>query len=110
MEAKGMSLKTETAVIEVAGVNWASSKSVADAVLSRLPGVLSVDTNPVAQTANVTFDTERTSIADLTSWVRDCGYHCAGRSVPDHICDPLAEATTQATHHADHPGLLKFSA
>jgi Cu2+-exporting ATPase len=99
-----MSLKTETAVIEVAGVNWASSKSVADAVLSRLPGVLSVETNPVAQTANVTFDTERTSISDITSWVRDCGYHCAGRSVPDHICDPLADATTQATHHADQPG------
>jgi Cu2+-exporting ATPase len=26
----------------------------------------------------------------LRDWVRDCGYHCAGQSVPDHICDPMA--------------------
>ena len=24
--------------------------------------------------------------------VRDCGYHCAGQSVPAHICDPMAES------------------
>ena len=86
-----MSDRTETAVMEVAGVHWASSKSVAEATLSRRPGVLSVEANPVSQTANVTFDPAKTSIADLTSWVRDCGYHCSGRSVPDHICDPMHE-------------------
>ena len=43
-----------TAIIEVSGVQWASSKNVAEAMLSRRPGVLSVDANPVAQTANQT--------------------------------------------------------
>ncbi|MBA3264162.1 MAG: hypothetical protein H0T69_17180, partial [Thermoleophilaceae bacterium] len=32
-----------------------------------------------------------TSIADLRPWVEDRGYHCAGRSVPGHICDPMME-------------------
>ena len=27
--------------------------------------------------------------ADLQEWVRDCGFHCAGQSVPAHICDPI---------------------
>ncbi|MDT2006278.1 hypothetical protein FXW78_19180 [Rhodococcus opacus] len=27
------------------------------------------------------------SVADLTGWLRNCGFHCAGRSVPDHVCD-----------------------
>ena len=80
-----------TVVLEVSGVQWASSKNVAEAVLSRRPGVLDVEANPVAQTATVTYDPERTSVVELAGWVRDCGYHCAGQSVPEHICDPLAE-------------------
>src|SRR5215207_5555398 len=80
-----------TAVLEVSGVNWASSKTVAESMLSRRPGVLSVDANPVAQTATVTYDPARTSVRQLRDWVRDCGYHCAGQSVPHHVCDPLAE-------------------
>lgn len=78
-----------TAVLEVSGVQWATSKNVAEAVLSRRPGVLSVDANPVAQTATVTYDPDRTDLAELRGWVRDCGFHCAGQSVPRHLCDPM---------------------
>ena len=96
-----------TVVLEVSGVAWASTKSVAEAMLSRGPGVLSVLANPVAQIATVTFDPSRTSVAQLTQWVRDCGFHCAGQSVPDHVCDPQAEPTSPAlraasTDHEDH--------
>ena len=80
--AISMSAQVQTAVMEVQGVNWASSKAAAESVLSRRPGVLNVEANPVAQTASVTFDAQQISIADLTQWVRECGYHCAGRSVP----------------------------
>ena len=80
-----------TAVIEVSGVHWASSKAVTAAVLSRRSGVLAVDANPVSQTATVTYDPDVTSVAALAGWVRNCGYHCAGQSVPDHVCDPMAE-------------------
>ena len=90
-----------TAILEVSGVQWASSKNVAEAVLSRRPGVIEVDANPVAQTATITYDPSRTSVAELAGWVRDCGYHCAGQSVPDHICNPLAEPAP-TTDHPDH--------
>ena len=83
-----MTENRSTAVLEVSGVQWASSKNVAEAVLSRRPGVIEVDANPVAQTATVTYDPSQTSVAELAGWVRDCGYHCAGQSVPEHICDP----------------------
>src|SRR6185503_17373051 len=94
-DVKGMTMRSTgtTAVIEVSGVHWASSKAVTEAVLGRRPGVLAVDANPVSQTATVTYDPARTSIAALTGWVRDCGYHCAGQSVPDHVCDPMTEPT-----------------
>ena len=58
---------SRTAVLEVAGVQWASSKAVAEAVLGRRPGVLAVDANPVSQTATVTYDPSRTSVAELSA-------------------------------------------
>ena len=68
---------SRTAVIEVSGLHWASSKAVTEAVLSRRPGVLSrrpgvlaVDANPVSQTATVRYDPARNSVAELAGW---CG-------------------------------------
>ena len=81
----------KTVVLEVAGVYWASEKAIVEGVLGRRPGVLGVAANPVAQTATVTYDPERTSVADLAAWIRGCGYHCAGQSVPRHMCDPAVE-------------------
>ncbi|HMF83353.1 MAG TPA: heavy metal translocating P-type ATPase [Acidimicrobiia bacterium] len=81
----------ETIVLDIRGVQWASEKARVEAILVRRPGVTSVDANPVAQTATVVFDPSLTSVRDLRDWVRECGYHCAGQSVPNHVCDPLAE-------------------
>jgi Cu2+-exporting ATPase len=65
--------------------------------------VLAVSANPASQTANVTFDAEKTSVAELRRWVEECGYHCAGQSVPDHICDAMEEPTVHPhTAHVAH--------
>src|SRR5829696_1309801 len=93
-EARGQA----TTVLEVSGVQWATEKNVAEVVLSRRLGVLAVEANPVAQTATVVYDPDQTSVAELAGWIRDCGYHCAGQSVPHHVCDPL----TEPHHHDAH--------
>src|SRR4029450_3321870 len=103
-----MTENRSTAVLEVSGVQWASSKNVAEVVLSRRPGVLDVEANPVAQTATVTYDPSRPSVAELAGGVRDCGYHCAGQSVPHHICDPLAEPAAAGNKH-DHPQITSHA-
>ncbi len=82
---------TESTVLDVSGLHWASSAAVAEATLRRRPGVISVEVNAVSQTATVVYDPAQTSVAQLSTWLRDCGFHCAGRSVPDHLCDPMAE-------------------
>lgn len=84
-------------VLHVGGLQYASEQSVVEAVLGRRPGVISVAANPVAQTATVMFDPERTSVSELRRWVQECGYHCAGQSVPGHVCDPLV-----APDHGPH--------
>ncbi len=83
-----------TAILEVVGAQWASEKARVEAVLERRPGVKHVVSNPVAQNATVTYAPAETSVAELAEWIRACGYHCAGQSVPEHICDPLAEPLT----------------
>lgn len=78
-------------VLNVGGLHWATSQDVVERALARRPGVVDVAANAVSQTALVTYDPSVTSMTQLVGWVRDCGYHCSGRSVPDHVCDPMAE-------------------
>ncbi len=80
-----------TTVLHVGGIYRGSEHAVVMKGLARRPGVVAVEANPVAQTATVTYDPHVTTVAELRSWIEECGYHCAGRSVPGHICDPLAE-------------------
>jgi Cu2+-exporting ATPase len=89
---------TATTTLEVGGLHWATSESVVENVLGRRPGVLDVAANASAQSATVTYDPQQTTVAELTGWVRDCGYHCAGRAVPDHVCDPMDEPRHDTTH------------
>ena len=58
-----------TAVLHVGGLHYATEKAVVEAALSRRPGVIAVDANPVAQTATVTFDGRETSVEELARWV-----------------------------------------
>ena len=92
----------ETVVLDVRGLRFASEQSRVEAILGRRPGVTSVDANPVAQTATVTFDPATTSLLELRNWVTECGYHCAGQSVPGHVCDPMVLDHTAMGH--GHPG------
>ncbi|MGC5225086.1 heavy metal translocating P-type ATPase [Micromonospora sp. DT81.3] len=92
---------TRTVVLEVEGVSWASSKSIVESTLLRQPGVTHVEANPVSQTANVSYDPRLTSQTQLRQWIIECGYHCAGQSVPDHICDP-AHDPDEALHGKHH--------
>ncbi|MFP8958989.1 heavy metal translocating P-type ATPase [Streptomyces nanhaiensis] len=92
-----------TAVLDVRGMVRASQQSTVAAALGRRPGVLEVEVNPVAQSATVVFDPRRTSLAELRRWVTECGYHCAGQSVPAHVCDPMEEPDP-ADEHAGHGG------
>ena len=100
-ERRHASAGAATTVLHVGGLHYASEQAIVERALSRRPGVLAVEANPVAQTATVTYDAAATSVDELSRWVEDCGYHCAGRSVPGHVCDPMAHEREDAPLH-DH--------
>ncbi len=102
--------RSESTVLHVGGLHYASEKAVVERHLAAQEGVLAVEANPVAQTATVAYDPAHTDVATLKRWIEECGFHCAGRSVPGHICDPLADEHTAQEHthaaveRADHAG------
>jgi Cu2+-exporting ATPase len=85
-------------VLDAGGMLRASEKAVVEAAIGRRPGVIDVEANPVSQTANVTYVPGEASLEDLRRWVIECGYHCAGQSVPEHVCDPMMGTDA----HGDH--------
>jgi P-type Cu2+ transporter len=107
--AAAATAKRGSVVLHVGGLQYASEKAVVERRLVAQPGVLAVDANPVAQTATIEYDPAQTDVATLKHWVEECGYHCAGRSVPGHLCDPLAEKEPLAPAH-DHSGLERAAA
>lgn len=92
----------KTMVLHVGGLHWATSTASVESALLRRPGVASVEANAANQTATVTYDPTQTSVQQLSKWVQDCGFHCAGRSVPNHVCDAMAEPEQEA-HAAPTP-------
>jgi Cu2+-exporting ATPase len=80
-----------TVVLHVGRQYRASEKAVVEAALARHPGVLSVEANPVAQTATVRYDPAVTSVHELRRAVERCGFDCAGCNLPGCLCDPLHE-------------------
>jgi P-type Cu2+ transporter len=91
-----------TVVLHVGGLRFATEAATLERAIGRQAGVIEVVGNPSAQTATVTYDPGRTSVAALQRWVRECGYHCAGQSVPLHVCEPLAELADGAAAPAAH--------
>jgi Cu2+-exporting ATPase len=87
--------RTATVVLHTGGMRFATEAAVTERALGRLPGVLEVLANATAQTATVTYDPTRTSVAALQRWAEDCRLHCAGQSVPLHSCEPLAEPSSE---------------
>src|SRR5512135_2305769 len=102
-----------TVVVDVTGMLRASQQHTVQTQLAARPGVQAVEANAVAQTATVRYDRAMTSVAELRRFVTDCGMHCAGLSVPAHVCDPTAEpapAAGPAGAAEAHPGAVEAHA
>src|ERR1700676_2617379 len=62
--------------------------------VQRVAGVGRVSVNPVSGSTTVLFDPVKTSLAAIQEAIEDCGFHCAGEALPNHICDKSAVQST----------------
>ena len=100
-----------TRTFEVGGLLSSMSARGVEKQLAQLPGVAAVQANAVAGNASVSFDPERISADAVRRAIEECGYHCAGESVPQHLCAPHAAqdhehapSHTQEHEHVHPPG------
>ena len=81
--------------------------------LLKIIGLHHVDVNYVAGSATVQYDESRTTLDQIREKIKQCGYHCRGELLPEHLCEPsVAQAEsatgrhsmrdTQHDHHAGH--------
>ncbi len=96
--------RRRSVVLQVSGLRWASQESTIRSTLLRHTGVLEVEPNTVAQTATVTFNPEVITAEQLAEWIGECGYHCGGESVPEHICTSAATEPPSHDHDSEMDG------
>ncbi len=89
------------AVLHVGGLMGVMDGRGVERRVAARPGVLHVQANALNQTATVHYDPDRTTLADLQRFVEECGYHCSGRSVPGHVCDPQEDPARPEAHAPD---------
>jgi Cu2+-exporting ATPase len=92
------------AVLHVGGLMGVMDGRGVERRLGSRPGVLHVEANSPNETATVHYDPSVTTLAELDRFVEECGYHCSGRSVPGHVCNPLEEPAKPREHeaHVEH--------
>jgi len=71
--------------------------------LAQMPGIHHVDANYLNCTATVHYDETVISLAEIKALVGECGYHCTGESLPEHVCEPGDPgAAAPPMEHAEH--------
>ena len=67
------------------------------------PGIHDVQANYLNCTATVHYDESAISLAVIKELVGECGYHCTGESLPEHVCEPGdPPAAAMPMGHAAH--------
>ncbi|MEP7032259.1 MAG: heavy metal-associated domain-containing protein, partial [Pseudolabrys sp.] len=55
--------------------------------IKHIAGVGRVSVNPVSGSTTVVYDPAKTSSLAIEAAIKECGYHCAGEAMPNHLCE-----------------------
>jgi len=98
----------KTATLDAGGMSSMLDYRGVEKQLGRIPGVKQVTASIASNSATVEYDENVTNVAALKDKIEECGFHCAGRILPMHLCEPHSDhSATPAKqagyeHHA-HP-------
>lgn len=78
----------KTTVLDVGGMLSVLDYRAVERQLKRVPGVSMVSANIVTNTASVEYDETVTDLETLRAKIIECGFHCRGEVLPQHLCAP----------------------
>jgi Cu2+-exporting ATPase len=105
----------KTVTIDVGGLLSPLSIRGIERQLRAMPGVKRADVNFASASATVEFDESVITLERIKARVRECGFHCAGELLPQHICAPgdppgaQSAASALSAEHALHPAHEKYA-
>ena len=92
-----------TKTLSIEGLFTALDHLAIERKLQALPGVEIAQVNSASASATITFDDRKVSLSDLTAAIRECGFHCRGEALPNHVCRmPDAGAGDQHNQRSPH--------
>jgi len=94
----------KTVTLEVLGLFDKLDHLGVEKRVGALPGVHHAAANPASGSITVHYDEGVTNEATLREAIRQCGFHCSGEALPDHLCKPT-ESHVHAGH-ATHPAVV----
>ncbi len=75
-----------TSTLEVGGLLSILGARGIEKQLQQINGVGRVSVNAVSGAATVTYDKGKTSVPALQAAIKECDFHCAGETLPKHVC------------------------
>jgi Cu2+-exporting ATPase len=90
-----------TTILEVGGMLSVLDPRGVESQLKRMPGVQSVSVNIATNDAAIEHDETVTTVDALRAKISECGFHCRGEVLPQHICKKPT-VTIQPAVHAEH--------
>jgi len=78
----------KTTTLDVGGMLSTLDYQAVEKRLARTPGVEHASASSASNSATIEYDETVTSVAALGAAIRDCGFHCAGKIMPKHVCKP----------------------
>jgi Cu2+-exporting ATPase len=73
-------------VFEAGGLLRGSSAPALQTFLSRHKGIRKAEANTYSQTVTIEYNENEITAEEIRKLIDQCGYHCLGEVVPDHVC------------------------
>ncbi len=104
-EVKKEDYNMKEAIICVHGMlNVGDGRGIEKRLLKH-PAIQSIDANYLNCTATVCYDESVIDLMEIKKLVGECGFHCTGESLPEHVCEPEdPPAAGIAVEHGEHAG------
>jgi P-type Cu2+ transporter len=91
----------QTTILEVGGMLLVLDPQGVEKQLRRMPGVHAASVNIATNAAVIAYDEKITGVEALRAKIVDCGFHCHGEVLPQHICGATPTASLAVTEHVD---------
>ena len=75
------------ATLQIDGMMSILDSAGVEKQIARRDGVTKVEASFLSGTATIQYDEKKVALADIKTFVAECGYLCQGASLPAHVCE-----------------------